>query len=109
MSLELVQEPLNYNNEYYSPNGANTGANNSFDFNQIASGISGIATPLFGFIQGMYAVSQNQPAQTGSGMQPQIVYQPGQQPQQSGSTVMYVAAAIFLLLLIALGVYAFKK
>ena len=109
MDFNLVQEPGTYGDAYYSTSGANTGANNSFDFNQIASGISSIATPLFGFIEGMYAVSQNQPPRTGSGQQPQIVYHSEQQPQQSNNTVMYVVAAIFLLLLIALGVYAFKK
>lgn len=91
--------------------GANTGSANNFNFNQIASGVSSIASPLFGFIQGMYAISQNQPV-TNTGGAPyygNYPQQQQQQPTQSSNALMYAVAAVFILVLVGLGIYAFKK
>lgn len=93
----------------YNTDGANTGSNNSFDFNTIASGVSSIASPLFNFIEGMYAVSQNQPVPHSGGSGTQVVYQTPPQSAGSSNLVMYALAALFLLLLVGLGIYAFKK
>lgn len=109
--FNLVQEPGTYDSTYYADANSSTNSNqsNSFDFNTISSGVSSIASPLFNFIEGMYAISQGQHAPNNSNGG--VVYvQP--QPQQgagSSQTLMYIAGGIFFLLVLGLIIYAIKK
>lgn len=108
MDFNLVQAPGTFDVPNYSDNmPAPDNSSNSFDFNTIASGFSNIATPLLNFVEGMYAVSQHQPAPgtTGTNTQPQP--QPAQ--QKSTPWLMYAAGAVVVLLVIGGTVYLLKK